>query len=317
MIKKPLKVGIIGTGYAAKKRAESFQTSSYSDLIVVAGNDWEKTQNFAAIYNINCVESWQDLINNFDLDLVCICNINKYHGLMVRKALEAEKHVIVEYPLALNYAEGEDLVNFAQFQKKLLHVEHIEIIGGIHQAILKNLAEIGNPFFARYTTILAQNPAPIKWTYNHDQYGFPFIAALSRIHRFTHLFGNVTRINSQVRFWDSSEKDYFKACLCQAQLTFDNGLIASLVYGKGEVFTSSERILEIQGDKGKLLFEGEKGFLITEKETKNLEVSAREGLFLKDTQAVLEYLINDQPLYINNDSSLYALKIADALWRSP
>lgn len=312
LILKPLRVGLIGTGYAAKRRVEAFLASPYADLIAVSGNKIENTQAFCETYNLQWVNSWHDLIEDDNIDLICISNYNLEHSSIARAALDENKHVIVEYPLALYIWQAEDLINLAKTQHKLLHVEHIEILGGVHQAIRQYLPEIGNPFLANYTTIAPKNPAPRSWNYHYRQYGFPLIAALSRIHRFTDLFGEVATVSCQAQFWDAPESNYFTSCLCQAQLSFVNGLIANIIYGKGENFIESDRTLEIYGDQGKLIFKGEKGYLIKENKTIPIEVASRRGLFAKDTEIVLNHLVKNEPLYINNYSSFYALKVANA-----
>jgi biliverdin reductase len=315
-INPPLRVGLVGTGYAAKRRIEAFLASPYANLMAVSGNKIENTKAFCETYNLQWVNSWHYLIENDNIDLICISNYNLEHSLIARAALNGNKHVIVEYPLALCPKDAEDLINLAKTKNKLLHVEHIEILGGVHQAIRQYLPQIGNPFLTNYTTIAPKNPAPRRWNYNYNQYGFPLIAALSRIHRFTDLFGDVKTVSCQAKFWDAPESNYFISCLCQAQLSFVNGLIANITYGKGEHFLAANRTLEIYGDQGKLLFEGEKGYLIKENKTIAIEVASRRGLFAKDTEIVLNHLVNNEPLYINNYSSFYALKVANAAFES-
>jgi biliverdin reductase len=309
-IKAPIKVGLVGTGYAAKKRAEAFIASPYAELIAFTGNTPENCQNFAQTYQIPFVDSWQKLVNDPNIDLICISNFNRDHSLIAYAALKGKKHVIIEYPLALTPQEGENLLKLAQTQEKLLHVEHIELLGGVHQAIRQYLPKIGDPTFATYTTITPKNPAPHVWNYHYHYYGFPFVAALSRIHRFTDLFGSVSMVNCQARFWDSSETGYFRSCLSNAQLSFTNGLIVNLTYGKGENFSTGERTLVIYGNKGTLIFEGEKGKLIQGENSQEIEVGSRRGLFAKDTNFVLEYLLENKPLYVENTASLYALQVA-------
>jgi biliverdin reductase len=313
---KTLKVGLIGTGYAAQKRAEAFQDSPLSELIAVMGNSPENTQIFCDTYKINSVGNWQELVNDSSLDLICICNVNRDHGSMVRNALLADKHVIVEYPLTLNPSEAEDLINLARQRHKLLHVEHIEILGGVHKALKSHLSDIGTPFLARYSTILSKAKVVPHWTYSYDYYGFPFIAAVSRINRFTDLFGEVDSVNCNARFWDAPETGYFSSCWCQAQLSFKNQMMVSLTYGKGEKFKTSDRTLEIYGDQGTILFEGEKGKIIRGKEEIEIEVGSRRGLFAQDTEMVLEHLTTGKPLYIDNSASAYSLKVANATLQS-
>jgi biliverdin reductase len=306
----------VGTGYAAKKRAEALQNDERARLISVTGNSSTRVDEFCQTYAVSATGSWQELVSQPDLDLVFICTVNRDHGPIARAALEADKHVVVEYPLSLDPQEAAEIVALAQTQGKLLHVEHIELIGGVHQAIRHYLPEIGNVFYARYATISPQRPVSRRWNYHRQTWGFPLVAALSRVHRLTDLFGKVATVNCQTRYWDASEADYFTACLSNAQLSFANGVLAEITYGKGDVFWQGYRNLEIQGDRGTLLFEGEKGILIRSEEKTPIEVASRRGLFAKDTQMVLERLLENKPLYVQPHASLYALEVADAARQS-
>ncbi len=312
----PIRVGLIGTGYAAKVRAESLQADPRSQLIAVAGHTIEKAQSFGESYGAEAAD-WAKLVDRSDVDLMVIATINRDHGLMVRAALQAGKHVVVEYPLALSFSEAESLIQLAQQQNRLLHVEHIELLSGIHLAIRNSLPAIGTPFYVRYTNLMAQRPAPQKWTYSREQFGFPLVGAVSRIHRLTDLFGQVATVSCQAD-WESStdEQDQFTTCLCTAQLRFVSGLVAEVVYGKGESIWQSNRTLEIHGQQGGILIDGEQGTLITAEQTQTLDMGSRRGLFAKDTAMVLDHLTTGTPLYVSSAASLYALKVADAAGRS-
>ena len=61
-------------------------------------------------------------------------------------------------------------------------------------------------------------------------------------------------------FWDT-QPDFYKACLCNAQLRFANTLVAEAVYGKGEIFGQSENIFTIYGAEETLVFTPESGQL--------------------------------------------------------
>jgi len=311
-----INVGLVGTGYAASQRAQALQADERSNLHYVTGNTPEKLAAFSQTYSLTSIDSWQQLINNPHLDLIFICTVNRDHGAIARASLEAGKHVVLEYPLSLNPQEAQVLINLAQKQNKLLHVEHIELLGGLHEAIRQQLPAIGNVFYARYSTINPQRPAPRRWTYHHELFGFPLVAATSRIHRFTDLFGKVASVNCQTRFWDAPESGYYTACLSHAQLNFTNGLIVDLIYGKGETLWKGDRTLELHGDNGTLIFEGEKGSLVRGEEITPIEVTSRRGLFTQDTQMVLDYLFENKPLYVSPTASYYALLVGDAARQS-
>jgi biliverdin reductase len=312
----PLQVGIIGTGFAAQARAEALAQSQLVSLVAVAGQDEARTRDFADKYGIGWFNAWQELINLRELDLVIICTTNNLHGAIAQAALNAGKHVIIEYPLSLDLNQAQQLIELAKTKNLLLHVEHIEILGGLHQTIKEYLPHIGKVFYARYITVKIDNPAPQKWTYNHQLYGFPLMAAVSRIHRFTNLFGKVSSVTCQAKFWDIPNTDYYSACLCQAQMKFYNGLIADITYGKGDKFWQGYRDFELNGEEGSLIFQGNKGYLITSAGKQEIVIPSRRGLFQQDTEIILKHLLTKSDLYVSNQDSYYALKIAEAARKS-
>ncbi|MEA5506669.1 Gfo/Idh/MocA family oxidoreductase [Halotia wernerae UHCC 0503] len=310
-----MRVGLVGTGYAAKLRAEALEHDQRSHLVAIAGHTIETTAAFAKEYQTAALSSWQQLVEREDVDLVVISTINRDHGAIARAALSQGKHVVVEYPLSFDVKEAEELIALAKTQNKLLHVEHIELLGGLHQALKQNLAKVGEVFYVRYSTIKPQNPAPRKWTYNHELFGFPLVGAISRLHRLTDLFGKVLTVNCHQRYWEV-EPEYYQTCLCISELCFTNGLLAQVIYGKGETIWQSERKFEVHGEKGGLIFDGETGYFIQAGKTTPIEVSSRRGLFAKDTSMVLDYLFDGASLYVTPEESLYTLKVADAAQRS-
>jgi len=308
----PLQVGIVGTGYAARKRAEAIKLDQRAQLLVATGNNLQHTQDYCQKYGAAAVDTWDQLVHLPQLDLVFICTTNQNCGEIAKAAILAGKHVVVEYPLSLDAATAAEAIALAQVEEKLLHVEHIEIIGGLHQAVKQSLAQIGTVFYASYRTIAPQHPAVTSWKFHHAKFGFPLSAALSRVHRLTDLFGKVDRLSCRDRYWNAVDPDYFTACFCRAQLNFGNGITADITYGKGDVFWQSDRTLEICGTEGKITFEGQKGTLIQGNEKSEIAVTPRRGLFAQDTTMVLDYLCDRTPLYIQPQASLYALQVANA-----
>ncbi|MGM3308561.1 Gfo/Idh/MocA family protein [Anabaena sp. WFMT] len=312
---RTMRVGLVGTGYAAKLRATALQEDPRSHLVAISGHTTGKTAAFAQEYQALVINSWQQLVEREDLDLVVISTINRDHGKIVRAALSSGKHVIVEYPLSVDVKEAEELIALAKAKNKLLHVEHIELLGGWHQALKQHLAELGDLFYIRYSTVNPQHPAPRKWTYNHELFGFPLIGALSRLHRLTDLFGEVLSVNCHQRYWET-ETDYYQTCLCVGQLCFSSGLLAQVIYGKGETLWQSERKFEINGEKGGLILDGDTGTLVQAEGTTLIDLGTRRGLFAKDTNMVLDHIFHGTALYVTPEQSLYTLKVADAARRA-
>ncbi len=310
-----VRFGLVGTGYAAKVRAEALLADERSQLIYVSGR--QKTPLFASRYGIQPLVNWQQLVAHDVIDVVVVATVSALHGEIVEAALRAGKHVVVEYPLSLNLDQARQLMDLAIAQNLLLHVEHIELLGGLHVAMRSHLSRIGTPSYVSYRTLNPQNPAPAKWTYNRDLFGFPFCGALSRVHRLTNLFGRVSKVDCCTRSV-SSEVDpaYFRSVLSSARLQFESGVVAELTYGKGENLWVHRREIEVQGSLGALAFVRNEGTLTTADGVEAIAVAPRKGLFVKDTSAVLDYLIEGKPLYVSAAESVYALSVGDALRRA-
>ncbi len=315
----PLRVGIIGSGFVAKTRAELFSKDHRVQLKGIAGN-LSRARAIAQEFETTAYEFWSDLVMLPDLDLVVVSTINRDHGAIVWQALNSGKHVVVEYPLCLDFKEAQSLVDLAKAKKLMLHIEHIELLGKVHQIAAQNLSQIGEPFYIRYATSTPQNPAPDKWVYKPELFGFPLVAATSRIHRLTAMFGKVSSVTCQLSYLGADLPRRFSSCICNAQLKFAGGngkvVIADVSYKKGESFWTSERSLEIQGSKGAILFAGDTGKLVTTDGEISLSAEAPRGLFKQDTENVLDHLFNGTPLYTTCASAIYALEVACAAEKS-
>ena len=88
-----IKVGIVGTGYAAKSRVEALADDWRSQPLLVAGHC--HTEEFARRYGLQAVESWQQLVVDPRIDLVAVANVSSQHGEVVEAALQAGKQVVV------------------------------------------------------------------------------------------------------------------------------------------------------------------------------------------------------------------------------
>lgn len=308
----PIRVGLVGTGFAAKLRAQTLATEIRTQLVAVAGRNSSRTAEFAASVNIPTATDWQTLVAMPDIDLVIVSTINGGRGEILRAAMAVGKHVIVEYPISLDPQEAAALIDLAAAKKVLLHVEHIELLGGLHQTMREWLIRLGEVHYARYSTIVTQRPAPQKWTFNRTEFGFPLSGALSRLHRFTDLFGSIERVNCHNHYWGGTG-DYYQTCLCTAQLRFKNSnAIGEVVYGKGEGLWQDSRKFEVHGENGALIFDGDAGVFIQADRQTPIDLGARQGLFAKDLAFVLDHLLEGKPNYVTPAASLATLQVADA-----
>lgn len=92
--------------------------------------------------DINFTDSFDDILSEPEIEAVVISTPAVTHYELVKKSLLSGKDVFVEKPLALKVIEGEELINLAEKQQKILMVGHIL---QYHPAVrkLKELISLG------------------------------------------------------------------------------------------------------------------------------------------------------------------------------
>ncbi len=307
---------MIGTGFAARLRAEALQEDERAQLVAVVGHRASQTKSFASEFGATAYSDWSALLHEARLDLVLISTINRDHAPIARAALNLGLHVVVEYPLALSSAEARALVALAESKNLLLHVEHIELLSGVHEVLRRELGGLGDIFAVNYATLTTARPAPERWTYDLELFGFPLMGAVSRLHRLINLFGPVTSVSCQCRYEGSQLPQRYSSCYCTATLTFASGLVGSVTYGKGESIWRSQRTIEVHGHRGALLIDNEQAILLRPDGAHPLDGGSRRGLFGKDTRMVIDHLLEGHPLYVEREQMLHALEVAEAAEKS-
>ncbi len=119
------KVGIIGAGWIAHKMAQALAPLKEAQVYAIASRSIEKAQEFAQQYAIpQAYGSYEELVDDPEVDLVYIATPHSHHYPHTRLALEHGKHVLVEKAFTANLREAEQLIALAQ-EKKLFITEAI------------------------------------------------------------------------------------------------------------------------------------------------------------------------------------------------
>lgn len=76
----------------------------------------------SAYPDVGVVRTYDELVNDSELDLVVVNTPDRFHYAMTKQALEAGKHVVVEKPFTQTCDEGRELVRLANEKRLLLTV---------------------------------------------------------------------------------------------------------------------------------------------------------------------------------------------------
>ncbi len=104
--RESVRVGILGAGAVTQiVHLPVFTEREDVEVIAIADADGMKAESIASRFGVPRVLNDGELLNDADIDAVVICAPNNRHEDLVCQALEAQKNVLVERPLALT-ADG-------------------------------------------------------------------------------------------------------------------------------------------------------------------------------------------------------------------
>lgn len=115
-----IKVGILGCANIAQRSLmPAFAAHAAFDIVAVASRDVAKARSLVERFG-GRVCTYEELVAAPDVDLVYCPLPTGLHHLWVKRALEADKHVLCEKSLAVNAMEVEDLLVTASTHRRLL-----------------------------------------------------------------------------------------------------------------------------------------------------------------------------------------------------
>lgn len=142
-----IRLGIIGCSEIAYRRfLPASQKIEQMQVVAVAEEyDRSKLQHFTDTFEIEGLGSFEELIHRTDIDALYIPQPPALHYEWAKKALNANKHVLVEKPSTTSYTDTADLVRLAEENGLALHENYMFIYHEQMQKIREIIAsgEIG------------------------------------------------------------------------------------------------------------------------------------------------------------------------------
>lgn len=116
-----IRVGMIGAGAIANDHCQAISKYEGAEVAAVADISAERRGALQEKFSIpKGYAEWETLVADKELDAVAIALPNALHAPVSMAALKAGKHVLLDKPFALNYAEAKTVVSTANRKKKIL-----------------------------------------------------------------------------------------------------------------------------------------------------------------------------------------------------
>ena len=99
MVKRKVGFGIIGTGNIAKFHAQCIEKIQGAYLLGVVSKTETRAKEISKIFNCSVFFELEKLLENPEIDIVCVCNESGLHGETIDKIAKAGKNILCEKPL--------------------------------------------------------------------------------------------------------------------------------------------------------------------------------------------------------------------------
>jgi predicted dehydrogenase len=124
-MKKVVRIGIIGSGFARKVQIPAFQLCEDAKIVSIASASLANAKATADEFGIeHFTADWRETISRDDVDLVCITTPPKLHEEMTLLAIENGKHVLCEKPMAMDRNEARRMTDAASAAGVLALIDH-------------------------------------------------------------------------------------------------------------------------------------------------------------------------------------------------
>lgn len=111
MNNEKIRWGIIGLGNIAHQFAKDLMLVEDAELVAVASRNLDKAQEFAKNYNVKQVyDSYDAIMKDSKVDIFYIATPHNSHAALSVRALQNNKHVLCEKPIALNYDDALQMI---------------------------------------------------------------------------------------------------------------------------------------------------------------------------------------------------------------
>jgi predicted dehydrogenase len=150
-----VRVGVVGLGYWGPKLVRNFYNLPIAKLQMVADLRKDRLNEIVEFFkDVTPTQRYKDLLES-DIDAIVIATPVNHHFEMVKEALLAGKHVLVEKPITANSTEAQELQNIAKERSLVLMVGHTFVYNPAVEAVraIIQSGEIGDIYYLYSTRV--------------------------------------------------------------------------------------------------------------------------------------------------------------------
>jgi predicted dehydrogenase len=164
-----MKIGLIGYGYWGPNLARNFNQNPDLELSYICDFSQDRLKAASPLYKqTKLVSDPGVLFGDKDLDAIAIATPVSTHFDLAKRALESGKDVWLEKPMTEKVEQAEELIELAEKNRRVLHVDHTFVYTGAVRKIreLIDKGELGDLIYYDSTRVnlgLFQQDVDVIW----------------------------------------------------------------------------------------------------------------------------------------------------------
>jgi predicted dehydrogenase len=209
-----IRLGLIGAGANTKLRhIPGFREQRGVEIVAVANRSRESGQRIASEYEIpNVYDNWLELIEDDNIDAICVGTWPYMHRNMVLAALEADKHVLTEARMATNAQEAHDMLDASrQFPHLVTQIVPSPFTFKIDNLLQEKIAEgyLGDLLSVSLQSLtgFADVDGPMHWRNDRDLSGYNILNMGIWYEAMIRWAGRATRVMAMTKINVSQRRD--------------------------------------------------------------------------------------------------------------
>ena len=119
---KKINFAILGCGTIGDVHARAIATLDSARLVAVCDADGARAKSYAEKYGVKSYSDYNTLLADGEVDAICVCTPSGMHAEQAIAALRANKHVLVEKPMALCEKDAKAVCDEAAKSDKIVSV---------------------------------------------------------------------------------------------------------------------------------------------------------------------------------------------------
>ena len=235
-----INIGIIGSGGMARHHLTRFTSMEDAEVVAIASRNEETGTQLAKEHKTAFIPEWARLIERDDIDGIVICTHNDSHGEIALAALQADKHVFVEYPLASDVGEGEAALKLAEERHRVLRVSHPEAVSNTHKALKQKIGELGDLLLTSFVRLTPGRGARPEILFNLPVSGIPAHFFIYHIYPIVDFFGGAASVKKNAVYEGLKENGQYDRFVNTLTVEFKRGGIGQWTWAGGIAINAAE-----------------------------------------------------------------------------